>query len=131
VITAMGQQDPPSFQHVETLAGDWHALGPLELRRLLLEGATIVLPDSQQELDPINAPVVVVEAHDIDLTLRAKIPDLGVPLVCLCINGMPDRCMADRLSSLGCQHVFIPETHWAGLVALVAVGATPHRWPEC
>lgn len=85
----------------DNLVGCIHAVGALELRRLVLEGATLVLEST------------------FDGALN--VPRDGL-LVCLGPDGTPARALADRLSSLDYQHVYTADTHWSGQVALDAAG---------
>ena len=114
----MGQQDSASLPQCETLVGCWHALGPLELRRLLIEGTTLVVSGPVQELQVMTAVALPVTSPQDDADLLNKIPDLCTPLVCMCVDGAPEPDLADRLRQLGYRYVFIPESHWAGRVAI-------------
>lgn len=106
-------QPNPSPSASEEFSGRWHRVGALELRRLVLEGATIL----EEGTPPLPAS---------DAELQLRLPDQETLLVCFDADGTPSTRLAARLSSCGYKHVFTAETSWAGLVARDAA-AGPDR----
>lgn len=119
----MHQPDLPSPHQVETLAGSWHRLAPLELRRLVLEGATLVIEAAGSQQQQLCAPVVLLNGGDDVAVLADRISDRETPLVCLGDGWTPAQALAERLIQAGYKHVFTPDTQWSGIVAMNAVGA--------
>jgi hypothetical protein len=123
----MHHSNSSSSRQVETLSGVWHALGPLELRRLILEGATVVLeascPDLKDLLNALNPSLRVIEMQDSVEALAREIPEREVPVVCFGQDWRPAGSLANRFMEFGYKHVFTPETHWSGVVAMNAAGA--------
>lgn len=111
-------------QHVpETLSGCWHRIGSLELRRLVLEGALLVIQESSKSHEALNSGIIVIPENSNARKLQMYIPDQEIPLVCLGQECGPADNLAAHLHNLGYQHVFTPETDWDGKIAIKAAGA--------
>lgn len=111
----------------EVLCGTWHSIGALELRRLVLEGAILVI-QNRNDKDARDQPnIVCLSAQDSDLELASKLPDPEHPLICLAEDWMPATELAERLIEAGYQLVFTAVTHWGGLLAGDAAGALAPR----
>ena len=112
----MTSSDRSLSHEPERLAGCWHCVPPLELQRLVLEGATIVLDMStslQPELLGFSAGV---EENEMLPSCSVNVPDRDVPLVCLTPAGRPAPGLAHRLFQMGYRHVFTPNSSMVGTV---------------
>lgn len=124
----MNHWEAPLSHQAEPLAGSWHGLGPLELRRLILEAATVVLEVMSSEADgadhgsTMNFPIL--DRYVSAQTMAARFPDREIPIVCLCPDWKPAQKLAERLSAQGYKHVFTAATHWSGIVAMGAAAAS-------
>lgn len=116
----MQRPDLHSQQAQESLAGCWHSIGVLELRRLLLEGASIVLQESDTPTLPMGAGTIVVPENVNAEILKWCIHDLEAPLVCVAPGCGPAERLAAHLYNEGCQHIFTPETDWGGIIDPIA-----------
>ncbi len=98
----------------ERLAGCWHCVPPLELQRLVLEGATIVLDMSTPLQPELLGSSAVVEENAIIPTCSGRVADRDVPLVCLTPAWRPAPGLAKRLFQMGYRHVFTANSSMVG-----------------
>ena len=106
----------------ERLAGCWHCVPPLELKRLVLEGATIVLDTSTQFEPELLASSVVVEENGTIPSFSVRVADMEAPLVCLTPAWLPAPGLAERLFEMGYRHVFTPNSSMLGTVVSRNIG---------
>jgi len=108
----MKPADPSPEQAAASLVGCPHAIGFLELRRLLLEGATLAFPETSPDVLPaIFRQFVVIQATDSPAFIRELLPGKDELLVCLSQGWKPATELAERLSFLGYQHVYTLCSH--------------------
>lgn len=123
----MQRPDQLPQQAPESLAGCWHSIGVLQLRRLLLEGATLILQECDTTPHPIGAGTFVMPENANPECLQWCIPDLDTPLVCVGPGWGPAQELASQLHNAGYQHVFTPETDWGGMIAINGAGGRDQR----
>lgn len=114
----MTPREPSPEQATASLSGCAHRIGAQELRRLLLEGATLVFDHEAPEQLPSGLHhYAVIEARDAQALIHELLSDREQLLVCLRKDWSPARDLAERLSSYGYHHVYTAENHLAGLFA--------------
>lgn len=119
----MHYSDSLSQHAPESLAGCWHKIGILELRRLVLEGATLVTQESTAAIQKLDPAIVVVSEITTSERLQSSIPDLHTLIICIGPNFGPAHELATHLHSQGYQHVFTPESDWSGTIVINTSGA--------
>lgn len=119
----MHHSDSLSQHTPESLAGCWHRIGALELRRLVLEGATLVLREGTTMSQSLAPAIVLVSEEASAESLQSSIPDQQALIICIGPDWGPAHELAIQLHSQGYQHVFTPETDWGGSIAINSSGA--------
>ncbi|WP_152669495.1 hypothetical protein [Synechococcus sp. GFB01] len=102
------------------LSGQCHSVGALELRRLALEGAIVVV---EEWATPVSAQLrntLQLTPSDTSMSINNMIPDQETPLICLAEGWMPAQDLGNRLCQAGYQYVFTAATCWGGLLAIQA-----------
>ncbi|WP_094554190.1 hypothetical protein [Synechococcus sp. 1G10] len=97
------------FDRAGIRRGQIHELQPLEVRRMLWEGATLVQPKHPLS-DPLQS-AIQLEADMEERQIRDMLPDSTMPLLCMGIGkdgaaSKPAVQLAEHLLSLGYGHVF-------------------------
>lgn len=106
----------------EHLSGCWHCVPPLELKRLVLEGATIVLDMSKQLQPELLVSSAVIEENEMIPFCSVEVADKEVPLVCLTPAWLPAPGLAERLFQMGYRHVFTANSSVVGIVVSSNMG---------
>lgn len=119
----MQQSDPLSERALDSLAGCWHKIGALELRRLVVEGATLVCQESPTMVQDLDPGIVIVSEDANFENLQSSIPDKQALLICVGPEWGPAHDLAARMSDQGYEHVFTPETDWDKTSAINSFGA--------
>ncbi|MEB3354205.1 MAG: hypothetical protein VKM34_08220 [Cyanobacteriota bacterium] len=105
------------------LSGQCHSVGALELRRLALEGAIVVVEESATPVSTQHRNMLQLAPSDTSMNINNMIPDQETPLICLAEGWMPAQALGDRLCEAGYQYVFTAATCWGGLLAIDAANS--------
>ena len=106
----MHHSDSLSQRTPESLAGCWHRIGALELRRVVLEGATLALREGTKTGQSLDPTIIMVSEDASAESHQSSIPDQQALKICIGSDWGPAHKLAIQLHSQGYQHVFTPKT---------------------